>query len=536
MSDIEALLTIGDLTFGQSKPFWPAFALMLGALLLFIGGTRRPALLMLVLGSGMLAFAMASLDPFLWQWDEQYHALVAKRMVQDPLRPVLLEHPIFGYDPANWTYNHIWLHKQPLFLWQMALSIGLFGNDELAVRLPGILMLAVLPLLIYRMGSLAVSAHAGFYAAMFMAFANFPLELLSGAQSTDHNDVAFLFYGCAGMWAWFEHGRSQHWGWLLLMGLFAGCAILVKWLTGLLVFGMWGVGALVRSWPAVRPWGLVRSILPAIGVCAAVVLPWQVYIHWQFPVEAAHEYAMMHRHFSHAIEGHAGDILFHFEEGLHRLYGSGDAVPWLLLAGLLTLSIRTENSAYRYGMLAGVAVVYGFYSLAETKMVAFPLIVTPIVMLGLGALTDAVFGLLKQYLARPVHTMLCVVTVTAVCAMELDMNRVSNRHSLEPKGRMNIWRANRLAERGMIRHLEAVLPSGPHVLFNAAFDNGGYIQTMFYLPHPAFGHVPSADEIDIVRLRLPDHRIVIIDKGSGMPEHIMADSAISVIRFVNPYY
>lgn len=80
------------------------------------------------------------LDPFLYEWDEKYHALVAKNMLQHSLKPMLYVHQYFATDPYNWTYNNIWLHKQPLFLWQMALSMMFFGVSEQAMRLPSVLI------------------------------------------------------------------------------------------------------------------------------------------------------------------------------------------------------------------------------------------------------------------------------------------------------------------------------------------------------------------------------------------------------------
>ena len=69
-------------------------------------------------------------------WDEQFHALVAKNLMADPLTPTLYRRPAIDYDFADWTKNHIWLHKPPLALWAMAASMRAFGVDAVAMRLP----------------------------------------------------------------------------------------------------------------------------------------------------------------------------------------------------------------------------------------------------------------------------------------------------------------------------------------------------------------------------------------------------------------
>ena len=96
--------------------------------------------LLLILAGGLLLRVYVATDLFLHEWDERYHALVAKNMMDHPLRPTLYEHPVLPYNYQDWSGNHIWLHKQPAPLWFMALSLKLFGISEIALRLPSILL------------------------------------------------------------------------------------------------------------------------------------------------------------------------------------------------------------------------------------------------------------------------------------------------------------------------------------------------------------------------------------------------------------
>src|SRR4051812_1318969 len=93
--------------------------------------------LLTVLGLALRCY-MAGLDPFLHEWDECFHALVARNMMDHPLVPMLRKGQLLPYDYQQWVGNTVWLHKQPLFLWQMALSMKLFGVSEFALRLPSI--------------------------------------------------------------------------------------------------------------------------------------------------------------------------------------------------------------------------------------------------------------------------------------------------------------------------------------------------------------------------------------------------------------
>jgi 4-amino-4-deoxy-L-arabinose transferase-like glycosyltransferase len=152
--------------------FYTGIGLLISAFFLFFW-KKNLGLIALVVGAFFLALFMASMDPFLHLWDEQQHALVAKNMAQYPFKPMLYKDPILPYLHSYWIQNHIWLHKQPLFLWQMALSIKMFGANVLAVRLPSIIMFSLLPLIVYRIGTIVKNAQAGFIAAFFMAIANF---------------------------------------------------------------------------------------------------------------------------------------------------------------------------------------------------------------------------------------------------------------------------------------------------------------------------------------------------------------------------
>ena len=56
------------------------------------------------------------LDPFLNLWDERFHALVAKNLMNHPLMPTLYDDPVVSMAYDRWDRATIWLHKQPLFL------------------------------------------------------------------------------------------------------------------------------------------------------------------------------------------------------------------------------------------------------------------------------------------------------------------------------------------------------------------------------------------------------------------------------------
>ncbi len=205
------------------------------------GGKYNCAIVCLFISGFILRLFMSYLDPFLHEWDERYHALVAEHNAPPPQANAARKQ-LGLHEYTQWTYNHIWLHKQPLFLWQMALSMRIFGVSVFAMRYPNVLMGSLSILLVYRSSVLMTGNKAiSFMAALLMCFSFYHLEMVSGNFGMDENDVAFDFYVLASIWAYAEYREKKILKYAILTGLFAGCAVLNKWALGLLVFSGWGV-------------------------------------------------------------------------------------------------------------------------------------------------------------------------------------------------------------------------------------------------------------------------------------------------------
>ncbi len=305
---------------------FPSLTILLIAVAVFEKGWLKESLVLLFIGAIGLGCYMAFLDPFLNTWDELYHAQVAKNMMDNLFYPTLYKTTILNYDYTIWTDNYIWLHKQPLFLWQMALSMKIFGINEFAVRLPSVIMHAIIPILIFRIGAISLSKETGFYGALFFSLTYYPLELVSGKYTADHNDIAFLFYITASFWSWFEYNQSKNGFWLIAIGFFAGCAVLIKWLMGLLVFICWAFTLLAEKRSFLR---LQRyfPFLVSFIVALCIFLPWQIYILNRFPVESRFELSAFSKHFSNIVEGHGGGgggLLVSFQRSGCSLWSRND--------------------------------------------------------------------------------------------------------------------------------------------------------------------------------------------------------------------
>lgn len=467
----------------------------------------------------MLGLFMVMLDPFLNLWDEQFHALVAKNMGSNPFKPILINQPLLAYDFKRWDSNCIWLHKQPFFLWQMALSIKIFGANEISARLPSLIMHSIIPYFIYRIGTISVHRQVGFYGALFFTVTFFPLELMNGGYSTDHNDLGFLFYVTASFWAWFEYRESGNKKWLIWIGAFAGIAVLIKWLVGLLVYASWGIVSIGDA--KKNQWRLncFYPLLKSFFITLVVFIPWQIYILIRFPVEAKHELAYNTRHFFEPIEGHDGDGLFHFN-ALYEIYGNSIWVPIVAIIGLIVLLFRSLKPEFRVVILSATILVYLFYTLAATKMTAFTVIVSPFLFLGLGALVYAI----KQI---PIHRFLTsflqLLLIASFAYFLLDTTRIIERHSFK-----NPVRAAELREMELIQVVKNKLGNEKFVVFNTKVSYKGNIPVMFYTDFPAYDFIPTNEQLD--QVRKSGYKIAIVDFGD-VPLELKTDQ-VKIIPFV----
>jgi len=510
----------------QLLPLYPAALLFVFSIIIFLRGKERMALILLFSGSMMLGIFMSLLDPFLVLWDEQFHALVAKNMIEHPFSPMLYSNPVLDYDYRNWTANNIWLHKQPLFLWLMALSIKIFGVNAFGARFASVLLHALISLIVFRIGKLLINSRVGFYSALFFAVAYYPLELVSGRYATDHNDVAFLFYVTASIWAWIEYSRNKKMIWLILIGIFAGAAVLVKWLTGLLVFICWMIVILLHK---EKRNNIQEYYLFLISITTAILLflPWQLYGYFMFPKEYLYEMTLSAKHFFESIEGHNGTWLFHFD-AVKQLYGSGTFIPVMLVASLFVFFKRIEFT-HRVFFLSFIIFVYIYFTLASTKMTSYTIIVYPIISLGIGALTDLFLEYVKKNLIhffksaqKLIFHFLTLGILITISILLIRISKIERSHTMK-KPLDNHQREKWLKEYQMIKRISSQVSEKNYVLVNCPqFMN---IPAMFFTDiTAAYDFLPN--KLQVEQIKREGYKIAVYDNGN-IPEWLKGEKILN---------
>lgn len=507
--------------------FYISISLLLSSLFCFQKNLKI-SLILLFIGTLVLGVFIANLDSFLILWDEQFHALVAKNLMSNPLKPTLYKEVILPYNYTNWTQNHIWLHKQPLFLWQIALSIKLFGTTAFAVRFPSIIMHAILPLFCYRIGSIIANKQTGYLAALFVAVAYFPLELVAGRFHTDHNDVAFLFYVIASFWAWFEYYQSKNKYWLITLGILSGAAVLTKWLMGLVVYVIWFITNALEKQSLVSK---IRNLIPMLiaGLITVLVfLPWQLYAYFSYPEEFLHELALNARHFSEVIEGHSESMFYYLTDGFKLIYGSGTFVPFIFWGSFCFMIIVIKKRTYKVYILLFIVFIYTFYTCAATKMVSFPIITLPFIYLGLGFsinyLAQLKFPKINFTTWKVFTTILLPL---GIGFMLLNYVKIKHNHTMwKPNDNNNrvVW----LQSMEVIEIINNKL-NKKHVIFNASHAPNAHVPIMFFTNNIAYSKIPTT--ADLSQAKKSNHPIAILNFGD-LPDYIINDSTITKVDFL----
>lgn len=479
---------------------------------------------------GVLVYALAiSLDVFLNVWDERFHALVAKNMIGHPLMPTLYENPVVPMAYDRWDRAIIWLHKQPLFLWLITLSFKLFGISELALRLPSLIMASAIVPVTWRIGSLLCGKDVGYFSALLVATSFYLFELVSGRQSTDHNDVAFLFFVSSGIWAWIEYENSpskRKWFWLVLIGAASGCAVLTKWLVGLVVFVPMGLSIFRKNNRRVKD---IIHLAFAVLVTIVIVLPWQVLSFTWYPREAAEELSYNSLHFTEALEGHGEELLYHVHN-FPTLFGQ--FAPFFSLIGLfLLVSQSGKTRRQRLLLLSVPLIVYLFYSLAETKMLSYPFVVAVPIYLSLGIVVSSLIGIINRYISgNGTRLFILTIFIFFLSVYNLRVTEILKQHTQE-KG-VNEYVAKQKENRDWFISIRSKLPLNT-VLLNVPGRH--YVDAMFYTGFPTYNFIPPENQIDDLIFQ-NYHPVVVVDDLSALPKWLIGKVGVRVVvRRVNNF-
>lgn len=476
-------------------------------------------------GVGVKLF-MILLCPYLYGWDEAFHGLVAKHMTENPFYPTLYLKTFFEHG-LGWTDSTIWIHKQPWFLWQMALCIKLFGTTAFAVRLPSLIYMSAGIFFIYDIGKKIATERIGFYGAIIFCLNHYINEQTAGSIATDHNDVIFMGLILASFWALIRYiSTTNNFKYILLIGIFCGLAILTKWLVALIVFFCWFWYIVFTNKDKFYRIKLYYDLIKSLVISAIIALPWQIYILLRFPEQANNEYDFNRKHITEALDGHSGDYYYYYD-GLIDQYGY--LASLFCLMGIVLLHKYIKQKSIYYALLLSFLFVYGFFTFVETKMHGFTLVVSFIIFLGFGAIAQSLYETLT-FKKNIFMKLLFVIIALSTCFFTFNLNAVQARHTSWKLVEKNMFYMEREFEfKEICDFINATEKDTSYVFFNCDFPSN--INFMFETNFTGYSRLPSDYDAKIIKEK--GHKVAVINYGILPPdiENNLEYKIVSIDKF-----
>jgi 4-amino-4-deoxy-L-arabinose transferase-like glycosyltransferase len=325
-------------------------------------------------GAALLVYLAGNhLNP-LWDRDETRYAQAVIQMLDrgDWVVPYYLTYDGSG-DPARPDPRY---HKPPFVYWTQAVSCGMFGRNEFAIRLPNAVFAVVAVLLTSWLGRLLFDRASGFWGAA--ALASSPQFILSAKLCLCDSPLTMFTVAAVGLFArQVRYGARAGTGaafWaviaagLLTKGpvllLFVGSAIAGMFALGGAAARAAGRAALAVPWPGVGGSG-GRVLAAATGplLCAAIVAAWLIPVQLRTDGEFL-EVALGRHVLSRALrpmEGHTGPPGYYAPALIAMFFPWSFLIPSTAVAARRGLRDGSADTAaggrWAFGLLIGWAIV-----------------------------------------------------------------------------------------------------------------------------------------------------------------------------------
>lgn len=369
-----------------------------------------------ILMLGFLLRIFCSLDPCLHEWDERFHALVAKNLIENPLKPTLYNFPFFEYDFKDWQNNHVWLHKQPMTLWGIAFSIKIFGVSPFAVRIPSIILSTLCIWFTFLIGKKMFNPRVGFWAAFFLSINGLVIEITAGRVTTDHVDLFFMFFIELGILLSVLYKENPKKYLLFLIGINIGAAILCKWLPAFIVLPVF----FVLNFKKGQFISIAKELSFILVISFLVFLPWQIYSSLMFPDEYWWEQLFNVLHVTEGLDGF-GNPWWYFIDMARMVWNE---LIYLAFGWFIYLIFKKRKDQKLWAILVWILIPYIFFSMVSTKMQGYVLFTAPAIFIVLGLFAERLLDFSKN--TKPIFNKLNVglLVVIVLLSVRYGLERV----------------------------------------------------------------------------------------------------------------
>jgi 4-amino-4-deoxy-L-arabinose transferase-like glycosyltransferase len=210
-----------------------------------------------------------------------------------------------------------YLDKPPLLFWLSAASMKLFGVNNIAYKLPAVLILILGVFSLYRLGRLYYDKHTSSLAALLLAASN-AWFLMSNDVRTDGILSGFIVFS---VWQLLAYVRFHHWHYLLGSAVGIAFALMAKGPIGLIIIlaAVGGHWLILREWKSIFKWQWILVLL-LVGVLLSPML-YGLYV--QFDLHPEKEV--------YGLKGPSGILFFFYTQSFGRITGDiywSNNAPW----------------------------------------------------------------------------------------------------------------------------------------------------------------------------------------------------------------
>ena len=315
-------------------------------------------------------------------------------------------------------HDESYINKPPLFFWVLALFTRLFGENEIALRLPGALFSLGTMMLTYFLGKSLFSRTAGFWAAMVIATSH--LFLWYGRRTLFDSMQTFFITLALFAWAKAHLQNAGNW-WYPIIGVAIALAVMTKGLHGaaLPLIVILSMLAVTRDYSPLKNLWFHLSVFLAVAIIAAYASVLSDNLAWHFNILGGLKSAFGVSGISDATQTPTiGHPIYWY-----LLIMWFDFFPWIVLlpSSLIWLlsehSLRLERS--KVFVLVWFLAMFTALSLSTLKRESYLMALVPPLGLMIGCYCHSLHGSSKiRGFSTPVlRTMLGLLAIAFVVAM-----------------------------------------------------------------------------------------------------------------------
>jgi 4-amino-4-deoxy-L-arabinose transferase-like glycosyltransferase len=480
-----------------------AFLLLL---LAFLYSKKPQIAITLIVICGFLLRLYVSNDPILHEWDEKYHALVAKNLMNNPFSPCLYKTTILDYNYKDWTTNHIWLHKPPLTLWSIAVWLKIFGLNEFGVRFGSLLFSTLSLLLTYFIATKLYNNKIGLLATFFQSINGFIIEVAGGRTATDHVDTLLLFLVELGVFLILYSGllfKQKHTS-ILTIGFIMGLAVLCKWMVGLIILPLFiFYNVVVKGFNTNK---IFFQTFLLTNTAIFISIPWFVYTYMNFPKEFEWEQLFNAKHLTESLEGHNHPWYF-FIDNARINWNESIYIVFLIFV----YNIYKKRNKSDLFILFWMSIPFIFFSLTATKMAGYVLIGVPPIFIMLALFCEKLWNKEneKYIMFKKILAALVVCFAIRYCFERVKPFQIFEKE-LTIKVNIDILRQNLSNDKN-----------------NIVFGFNQSINAMFYLDCISYPNYPTIEQFH--NIDTLNYSIICVENGN-VPDFIKAKKDIKLLK------